>query len=120
VGAQGLAEKFGLQQTELAERVGMERSTVANLIRLTELEPEIADLIVKGRLTMGHGKVLLMLPRGEKRVMMAMDAAKDSDLTVRQLESAGARCGEGAASHRGRGPAREGRRGRASGGPAGP
>jgi ParB family chromosome partitioning protein len=84
---QALQQKFNLQQSELADRVGMERSTVANLIRLTDLEPPIAELIIKGRLTAGHGKALLMVPRGEKRVNLAMEAASIADLTVRQLES---------------------------------
>jgi ParB family chromosome partitioning protein len=82
-----MAEKFGLDQTQLAERVGMERSTVANLIRLTELEPEIGDLIVKGKLTMGHGKALLMMPPGQQRVNVALEAAGNSELTVRALEA---------------------------------
>jgi ParB family chromosome partitioning protein len=84
---QALQQKFNLQQSELADRVGLERSTVANLIRLTDLEPEIADLIIKGRLTSGHGKALLMVPRGEKRVNLAMEAVSVADMTVRQLES---------------------------------
>jgi ParB family transcriptional regulator, chromosome partitioning protein len=82
-----MAEKFGLDQTQLADRVGMERSTVANLIRLTELEPEIGDLIVKGKLTMGHGKALLMMAPGQQRVNMALEAAGNSELTVRALEA---------------------------------
>ena len=82
-----MAEKFQLDQTQLAERVGMERSTVANLIRLTELEPEIGDLIVKNRLTMGHGKALLMMPAGPQRVKLAQEAAGNSELTVRALEA---------------------------------
>src|SRR5207248_2832206 len=61
-----LSQKFGLQQSELADRVGLDRSTVANLIRLTELEPEIADLIAKGKLSAGHGKALLMVPAGPR------------------------------------------------------
>jgi ParB family chromosome partitioning protein len=82
----GLGEKFGLSQTELAERVGLERSTVANLMRLTELEPEIAELIVKGRLSAGHGKALLSVPPGPRRVQLAREAAERSDLTVREIE----------------------------------
>ncbi len=43
-----LAKRFGLTQSEIAERVGINRSTVANLIRVLELEPEIRDLISSG------------------------------------------------------------------------
>jgi ParB family chromosome partitioning protein len=98
---QQLSDKFGLQQSELADRVGLERSTVANLIRLTELEPEIADLIVKGKLTAGHGKALLMVPPGRGRVQLALEAAEGEKFTVRQLESKAAQVASEARSSTG-------------------
>jgi ParB family transcriptional regulator, chromosome partitioning protein len=81
-----LASKFGLQHTELADRVGLDRSTVANLIRLTELESEITDLIAKGKLSAGHGKALLMVPAGPRRIGLAIEAAESNDVSVRELE----------------------------------
>lgn len=80
-----LGEKFGVPQAQLAERVGLERSTVANLIRLTELEPEIAAMISAGELTAGHGKALLAVAAGEPRIALARTAARDQ-VSVRELE----------------------------------
>lgn len=81
-----LAERFSLTQAELAERVALDRSSVANLIRLTELEPEIAELITQGSLNAGHGKALLSVPAGSLRVTLAQEAAR-STWSVRRLES---------------------------------
>lgn len=70
-----LTERFGITHSQIAERVGVERSTVANLIRLTELETEIAEMIVRGELMGGHGKALLSIPPGEARLNLAREAA---------------------------------------------
>lgn len=80
-----LGERFGLSHAELAERVGLERSSVANLVRLTELEPEIAGLVASGKLSAGHGKALLGAEGGPARVRMAKKAA-DGEMSVRSLE----------------------------------
>lgn len=81
-----LAERFSLTHAELAERVALERSSVANLIRLTDLEPEIAELITTGALNAGHGKALLSVPAGSLRVTLAQEAAR-STWSVRRLEA---------------------------------
>ncbi len=81
-----LAKRFGLTQAEIAERVGVNRSTVANLIRVLELEPEIRDLIGSGALSTGHAKALLSMPRGGDRVRVAREAV-DRSQTVRALEA---------------------------------
>jgi ParB family chromosome partitioning protein len=83
----GLSEKFRVPHADLADRVGLDRSTVANLIRLTELEPEIAGMISQGQLSGGHGKALLMAPPGAARVALAKDAAAGG-WSVRRLEAA--------------------------------
>lgn len=82
-----LGEQFGMTQEQIAQRIGIERSSVANFIRLTELEPEIADLISQGKLGSGHGKALLAVTSGTDRVELARQAAGKS-WTVRQLEAA--------------------------------
>jgi len=84
-----LGDRFGLSHAQLAERVGLERPTVANLIRLTELEPEIAGLISAGRLTAGHGKALLAVVGGDARLGLAKRAAAE-EWSVRTLEQAAA------------------------------
>jgi ParB family chromosome partitioning protein len=80
-----LAEKFNLTQAEVADRVGLERSSVTNLIRLTDIESEIAELINLGQLGLGHGKALLGISSGAERVELAQNAAKNG-WSVRKLE----------------------------------
>jgi len=90
----GLIDRFGLTQAQVAERVGIDRSTVANLIRLVELEPSIRDMIVSGKLTAGHGKALLMAPAGASREALAEKAAKE-EWNVRRVERAASGLAEG-------------------------
>ncbi len=52
---------FGLSQDEVAKRVGKERATVANYLRLLKLPPEVKDELIKGSITMGHARALLSL-----------------------------------------------------------
>lgn len=80
-----LASTFGLTQAQIAERVGIDRSSVANLMRLCDLEPEIRDAIASGALDIGHGKVLLGMPAGAARAGLAERASREN-WTVRRLE----------------------------------
>lgn len=56
-----LAQEFALKQEEIARKVGKNRATVANIMRLLELAPEVKDLLASGQLSVGHAKVLLSL-----------------------------------------------------------
>ena len=58
---QRLLAEFGWTQEDLAQRVGRDRSTVANCLRLLKLPPLIQDDLRAGRLTMGHARALLAL-----------------------------------------------------------
>lgn len=80
-----LADTFGLSHAQVAERVGLDRATVTNLVRLTELEPEVLDLLAEGRISAGHGKALLSAPAGPSRVALARRVA-DEQWSVRALE----------------------------------
>lgn len=88
-GLRSLADRFGSSHAEIGQRLGLDRSTVANLIRLTDLEPEIRELLRRpGRddsLSVGHGKALLAAPAGPKRVALAQQAARNR-WSVRELE----------------------------------
>jgi ParB family chromosome partitioning protein len=81
-----LMERFTLSQEELAKRVGKERSTVANSLRLLKLPAEIKRDIVEERLTMGHARALLALETAEQ-VKKGRDEIIKGHLTVRATES---------------------------------
>ncbi len=88
VALRGLMQRFGLTQEAIAKKVGLDRSSVANLIRLNDLEPQITSLIAEGKLSAGHGKALLSMPAGDARVNAATLAA-NFGWSVRRLEQAG-------------------------------
>lgn len=80
-----LVTRFGLTHGEIATRVGVERPTVANFVRLMELEPEVRELLSAGKLGFAHGRALLSLAPGAKRVALASRCAGEQ-WSVRQLE----------------------------------
>ena len=80
-----LADQFGATHGEIAEKLGIDRSTVANLTRLTSLEEPVQAMVALGQLGVGHAKAILSLPAGRERVHIAKVAAK-SDWSVRRLE----------------------------------
>lgn len=86
-GLRSLSERFGLGHAELGERLGIDRSTVANLIRLTDLEKKIQDRVSAGELSMGHARALLGAPSGEVRMRLA-ERVIAQDLSVRATEAA--------------------------------
>ena len=79
-----LQQEFGYTQTEVAEAVGKPRSTVANLMRLTALQPEVALLLERGDIDMGHGRALLALEDSNQLEVARIVVGKG--LTVRQTE----------------------------------
>ncbi|HZW08962.1 MAG TPA: ParB/RepB/Spo0J family partition protein [Phycisphaerales bacterium] len=81
-----LAERFALGHAELGERVGLDRSTVSNLIRLTDLEAEIQEMVGAGSLSMGHARALLAAPAGASRRRLAERAVEES-WSVRRIEA---------------------------------
>jgi ParB family transcriptional regulator, chromosome partitioning protein len=82
-----LVERFGLTHGQIAERVGQDRSSVANTLRLLDLEEAIRGMIESGRLTAGHGRALLTAAPGAERVRLAEQAC-DEGWSVRRLERA--------------------------------
>ena len=81
-----LLTDFHMTQEQISERVGKARATVANSLRLLMLESEILGYVSKGQLTMGHAKVLLGLPEGSARVLLARTIVEQG-LSVRQAEA---------------------------------
>lgn len=70
-----LIDDFGATQSEVAARVGIDRTSVAGTLRLLDLEPELRDMVIHGTLTMGHAKALLIAPPGPDRVEAGRKAA---------------------------------------------
>lgn len=79
-----LMEEFKLNQEEVAARVGQNRSTVANYLRLLELAPFIQEQISLAKISLGHGLVILTLP-DEQRLTFCKSIIKKS-LSVRKAE----------------------------------
>jgi ParB family transcriptional regulator, chromosome partitioning protein len=80
-----LATQFKLTQEQIAEKVGRNRATVANAMRLLSLHADVQTWIVDGRLSVGHAKAILGLPIVEEQRLVAERVLKES-LTVRQTE----------------------------------
>jgi ParB family chromosome partitioning protein len=81
-----------LSQEELAARVGKQRATVANALRLLALPDEVQEKIRTGQLSTGHGKALLGLPAAEDQRKLAERAVRDR-LSVREVETLVSRAG---------------------------
>jgi ParB family chromosome partitioning protein len=82
---QRLIEYHGLTQEELAQRVGKERSTVTNALRLLRLPEAIKQAMSSGALTMGHARALLALS-DETDLRRAAEKVISEALSVREVE----------------------------------
>ncbi len=80
-----LVNQLGLTQQEVADRVGKDRASVANYIRLLKLQPEIKALIRDGKLSMGQARAILSLEDEELQKSVAFQAVEKS-LSVRETE----------------------------------
>jgi len=101
---ESLRTAAGLSQAEIAERVGLDRSSVANALRLLKLPLEIQQMVDDGRLGAGHARSLLAFADAEERLRWARRAAEGA-ATVRDLERAAAQAKQRA--RRGDRPRRE-------------
>ena len=81
-----LLQDFSMTQEEVAERVGKDRATVANFLRLLRLPEEIIEDLKKQVLTLGHGKALLSLDDAEMR-LRARAQILAKQLSVRETEA---------------------------------
>ncbi|MGC6486231.1 MAG: ParB/RepB/Spo0J family partition protein [Planctomycetota bacterium] len=81
-----LMNEMEATQAQVAKQVGLERSTVANFLRLLDLPDAVQAHVSRGTLSMGHARCLLALPDPETMEITA-DAAIKQSLSVRALES---------------------------------
>jgi ParB family transcriptional regulator, chromosome partitioning protein len=91
-----LLEELGLKQEELADRVGVSRSHIANTIRLLQLPLDTQQLLTDGRIQAGHARALLALGDAEAQNALAVRTAAE-DLSVREVEDLVRRFVEGPA-----------------------
>jgi ParB family chromosome partitioning protein len=80
-----LQSEFRLTQEDIARRVGRDRSTVANTLRLLRLPREVRELVSGGRLDAGHARALLALAHAEDQIELGREAARKG-LSVREVE----------------------------------
>lgn len=89
-----LIDDVGYTQEELSRKVGKDRSTVANMLRLLRLPEEVLDGLSRGAISMGHGRALLGL--GDRDVLLSVYARVVAEgLSVRQTEEEVRRATEG-------------------------
>jgi ParB family chromosome partitioning protein len=82
---QQLSEEFGMTQQQIADKVGKNRVTVANTLRLLKLPDEVKNSLLKGQITEGHARALLRL-ESAKAQLEALHTIVQGDLNVRQAE----------------------------------
>jgi ParB family chromosome partitioning protein len=75
-----------LTQEQVADRVGKDRSSVANALRLLHLPNEVKQLVAEGDLDMGHARAILGMASSKEMVLLARDVITDK-LTVRETEA---------------------------------
>ena len=84
-GYRQLAQDFSLTQQQIAETVGKDRTTIANMLRLLQLPEAVRALLEEGQLSMGHAKVLLGLDEEGRIITLAQEIVREG-LTVREVE----------------------------------
>ena len=82
---QSLMEEYGLKHDELAEKVSKNRSTITNSMRLLKLSKNIQQMLIDGRISTGHAKVLLSVEDINEQEKIAQQLI-DKSLSVRELE----------------------------------
>lgn len=81
-----MMNEFGLTQDAIAAKVGRDRSSVANFVRLIHLPPEVQELVERGILTTGHAKALLGLQSPDEQLRVGKMVAAGT-LSVRETET---------------------------------
>lgn len=82
---QSLIDQLGLTQNELASRLGEERSSIANFLRLISLAEPVRELLRNGKLSFGHAKLLAGISDPAEQLRLA-ELSTQRDLSVRNLE----------------------------------
>ena len=84
-GIKVLMEEYDLTQQKVADILGKSRSSIANTVRILNLDERVIDLALQGKLTEGHSKALMAITDGDKQYDMALYMIESGD-TVREAE----------------------------------
>lgn len=84
-GIKVLMDEYDLTQAKVAEIIGKSRSSIANTVRILNLDQRVIDLALEGKLTEGHCKALMSIQDGDKQYDMARQLIDSGD-TVREAE----------------------------------
>ena len=84
-GFQLMMKRLGLKQDQVAERVGLKRSTVTNHLRLLELTEEVQDALIQRLLSMGHARALAGVTDNSRQITLMQKAVREG-WSVRQTE----------------------------------
>ncbi|HLD74659.1 MAG TPA: ParB/RepB/Spo0J family partition protein, partial [Bdellovibrionota bacterium] len=83
---QRLVDEYGYTQTVIAERVGKDRSHIANTLRLLNLPQVVKDALINGKISMGHARAVLSLASSEEKEK-TLEEVLEGRLSVRQTET---------------------------------
>lgn len=85
LGIKTLIDSYGLSQEDVAKKLGKGRSTIANWVRVLNLEPRVLEMAKEGKITEGHCKALLAITDPEAQYQTAIHLLERGS-TVRQVE----------------------------------
>ena len=81
-----LQDEFNMTQEKVADTIGKDRATVANIVRLLNLPAKIQEYVSRGTISMGHARAILSLNKESEQMRLCTKIMKD-DLSVRDTES---------------------------------
>lgn len=85
VGIKELMEDYGLTQQQVSEILGKSRSSIANTVRILNLDPRVIELVQQNKLTEGHARSLLAIEDNDKQYQMALRLL-ETGASVREVE----------------------------------
>ena len=80
-----IIDKYGMKQQELADKLGLSRSGIANTMRILNLDKRVIDLVLQGKITEGHCRSLLAIEDPDKQYQAAKYIVETGD-SVREVE----------------------------------
>ncbi len=81
-----LQEEFDMTQEKVADTIGKDRATIANILRLLNLPAKIQEYVSRGTISMGHARAILSLAKESEQIRLCIKIMKE-DLSVRETES---------------------------------